>query len=268
MKVKFHYNHKINADIDTDKPVNVYIDRLPPDNSVPEGSVCIVILEEPFRGHLYETVNHIQDRYTHLLTFDDWLLETNPKAQLFQCTNSWVKGYVSPKKQFSVSTVVGGKSKPTMLGYATRHNLWKCKELIRIPKAFYLSSQTRFQGADYKNNLVLGKELSGKKVLFDSMFHIAIENTAIGNYFTEKIIDCFQTRTVPVYWGCTNIGEYFNADGILKARNVGEIIKICNGLTPEVYENMKEVMEENYKESEKWCDGHKTIIDKVKELIK
>jgi len=35
------------------------------------------------------------------------------------------------------------------------------------------------------------------------------------HYFTEKILDCFRTRTVPIYWGCTNIREHFEADGII-----------------------------------------------------
>ncbi len=40
-------------------------------------------------------------------------------------------------------------------------------------------------------------------------FSIAIENTSAPYYFTEKINDCFLTYTVPLYYGCTNIGKYF-----------------------------------------------------------
>ena len=40
------------------------------------------------------------------------------------------------------------------------------------------------------------------------MFHIAIENVSQRSYFSEKLLDCFLTRTVPVYWGChANLGE-------------------------------------------------------------
>ncbi len=40
-------------------------------------------------------------------------------------------------------------------------------------------------------------------------FSIAIENTSAPYYFTEKINDCFLTYTVPLYYGCKNVGKYF-----------------------------------------------------------
>lgn len=40
-------------------------------------------------------------------------------------------------------------------------------------------------------------------------FSIAIENTSKEDYWTEKIADCFLAYTVPIYYGCTNIEDYF-----------------------------------------------------------
>ena len=40
-------------------------------------------------------------------------------------------------------------------------------------------------------------------------YSIAIENASIPYYFTEKINDCFLAYTVPIYYGCKNIGKYF-----------------------------------------------------------
>jgi len=40
-------------------------------------------------------------------------------------------------------------------------------------------------------------------------YSIAIENTSIPYYFTEKITDCFLTYTIPLYFGCKNIGRFF-----------------------------------------------------------
>ena len=47
------------------------------------------------------------------------------------------------------------------------------------------------------------------------MFSIAIENGNYETYFTEKLLDCFATGTIPVYLGAPDIGEYFNKDGII-----------------------------------------------------
>ncbi len=40
-------------------------------------------------------------------------------------------------------------------------------------------------------------------------YSIAMENSAQPNYWTEKISDCYLTWTMPIYWGCPNIHEFF-----------------------------------------------------------
>lgn len=59
----------------------------------------------------------------------------------------------------------------------------------------------------YKGSLegVLGK-FNG---LFGYDYSLAFENSSHRNYFTEKIIDCFLCWSKPVYWGCTNISDFF-----------------------------------------------------------
>mgnify|MGYP002152411979 FL=1 len=46
-------------------------------------------------------------------------------------------------------------------------------------------------------------------------YSIAIENTSSPHYWTEKIADCFLSYTVPVYFGATNIGDYFPEDSFI-----------------------------------------------------
>jgi hypothetical protein len=52
--------------------------------------------------------------------------------------------------------------------------------------------------------------------LEDYMFSVAIENGSYETYFTEKILDCFATGTVPIYLGAPDIGNYFNPEGIIE----------------------------------------------------
>jgi len=51
------------------------------------------------------------------------------------------------------------------------------------------------------------------KCKFDTLinykYSLSCENGAIRNYFTEKICDCFLAWTVPIYWGCPNISNFF-----------------------------------------------------------
>ena len=46
--------------------------------------------------------------------------------------------------------------------------------------------------------------------------HVAIENVRRAGYFTEKLLDCFLLRTVPVYWGCPELAAHgFDIDGVV-----------------------------------------------------
>lgn len=60
-----------------------------------------------------------------------------------------------------------------------------------------------FFGRGYKN---LEDKHEG---LREYKYSIAIENGVFKNYFSEKIMDCFLNYTVPIYYGCTNISEFF-----------------------------------------------------------
>jgi hypothetical protein len=216
-------------------------------------------------------VQTYRNSYTHVLTYQEEILESNPKARLFHFPNTWIKDYRFPEKEFSVSTIVGGKNFTGLEGHGLRHDLWRSRDRITIPKRFYLSgnakhshSFVKFEEADYTEELVLGVS---KDPLFNSMFHIAIENTSINNFFTEKLIDCFQTKTVPIYYGCPNIGEYFNTKGIFHARHLNDIISFCDVLSPELYNEMLPAIEENYLLSEKWCDQMAQLKNAVTLII-
>ena len=46
--------------------------------------------------------------------------------------------------------------------------------------------------------------------LIDYKYSIAIENNSLPGYFTEKISECFLTYTMPVYYGCPDIENYYD----------------------------------------------------------
>jgi GH15 family glucan-1,4-alpha-glucosidase len=99
------------------------------------------------------------------------------------------------------------------------------------------------------------------------MFHIAIENTSMKNAFSEKLIDCFQTRTVPIHYGCPNISDYFNINGVIVVNNLSEIITACNKLTPKTYDDMLPAIEDNFNKSHDWCDDMKQLRNRLIKLI-
>ena len=46
--------------------------------------------------------------------------------------------------------------------------------------------------------------------LVDYRYHVAIENSEVNHYWTEKISDAFLAGCHPIYHGCPNIADYFS----------------------------------------------------------
>ena len=77
--------------------------------------------------------------------------------------------------------------------------------------------------------------------LCDYMFSVAIENGSYETYFTEKILDCFATGTIPIYHGSPDIGNYFNLDGMIILDDDFNVSKLRERL----YYSKMEAIEDN-----------------------
>lgn len=82
--------------------------------------------------------------------------------------------------------------------------------------------------------------------LQDYMFSVTIENVVTQNGFSEKIQDCFLAGTIPIYYGCPNIGEFYDLNGILVFHNQEELDNILLNLTPELYYSRMKAVQNNF----------------------
>jgi hypothetical protein len=92
-----------------------------------------------------------------------------------------------------------------------------------------------------RKDSALDLDLYGKKIRYiedkwDGLapyrYSLAAENTSGPDYWTEKIADCFLAWTVPLYWGCTNLEDYFPPGSFIRidigkpAESLAEIRRI------------------------------------------
>jgi hypothetical protein len=186
--------------------------------------------------HQYLYDNH--DKFKEIWTHDD-LLTTLPNAKILPYGVCWIE----PTQQ-----MIHDKSKLVSMIYSNKRQLTGHAYRHTIAEAF---SVDKFGSGG-------GKPIDNKiEALQDYMFSVIVENSKSDWYFTEKIIDCFRTGTIPIYWGCNNIGKYFDTDGILCFSNDEELTKIFEKLTPDFYNSMLENVKHNFNIAEK----HITIED-------
>tara|TARA_B110000971_G_scaffold193195_1_gene205975 strand:+ start:51 stop:944 length:894 start_codon:yes stop_codon:yes gene_type:complete len=53
----------------------------------------------------------------------------------------------------------------------------------------------------------------------DYTFVIAMENKCLEGYITEKILNAFYSGAIPIYWGSSNINEFFNEKAFINVNN-------------------------------------------------
>jgi len=200
---------------------------------------------QPVCQPIEDVIKH-HNKFDLILTKNLEILESCKNAKLFLFGSCSVDPLLPTSKKFEVSFLCTS-NRGLLSGYELRHELWKRQNEIQIPKLFYSS---RYRPVDL-NRLLPEYTIKNKEKihLFSSMFSICPENHSEINYFTEKLIDAIWTRTVPIYWGCPNIGDYFDERGIIKFHTISELIDICNKLTPDTYNNMLPYIEENWRRS-------------------
>jgi hypothetical protein len=240
-----------------DKPITIYHDYTPTLEELSINPYNILLLSEPNQLFgLHNWTIMYQQHFSCILTWGQEVLDNCSNALLFPfgMSSLWeipefFENIDQNKKELKVFFVCG--SKKIIEGHLFRHKVYEQQDKITIPKNWIYSCPIEEKNINFK----------------DSMFHIAVENSVNQNYFTEKIIDAFLTRTIPIYRGCPNIEEFFDKRGIITFNNEEELINTVNSLTEKNYWDRKEYIEYNYQMANHWKDYYIRLIVMLKKII-
>jgi hypothetical protein len=202
-------NSKISVYIDSDLTIAL--------NDKDDKIKFLWLLESPeFNGGAIEIVKNniklIEDTFEAVFTYSDELSSLSNKFHKVFATNSWIK---QPK--------VYDKSK--LISMITSNKVWVEQQEYRVDFAEKNKSIIDIYGRGFK-------EIEDKEQgLQDYMFSVCIENITYDSYFTEKILDCFATGTIPIYKGTKKILDYYDGNGIIFLDDLSDL----SDLTSELY---------------------------------
>tara|TARA_R100001377_G_scaffold66383_1_gene41621 strand:+ start:2654 stop:3472 length:819 start_codon:yes stop_codon:yes gene_type:complete len=191
----------------------------------------IAWLVEPYDHipQLYEFVIENAAKFEAIWTHDRELLEKVPNAIELSFGGCWIDDFdwdIHNKiKDFSI--IASGKQQHP--GHKLRHRIIAGS-----------GNNIDVFGGGYNP---LENKIDG---LRDYRYHFCIENTKRDYWFTEKLIDCFVTGTIPIYWGCPSIGCFFNTDGMLIFDNINELPELLKQCTSEYYESKLDILKSNF----------------------
>lgn len=251
--------------VNTSPSFKVYIDSSEPKVCVMKEIESDIILFSSF--------------YDLILTSNENLLKILPNSKLFLYGTTWLNkhigdrtylGYIddnfdgfSITKDNNISFLITNKSQQAankIEGYQLRQDIWQLKENINKNTLFYYSNihlQWRLP-TKHDGNLPNDDKLE----LFKSKFSVIIENSKEKNYFSEKLIDCLLTKTIPIYWGCPNIGDYFDIDGFIIFQDKNDFLNKINSIDLESYYLAKQVViENNFNKSKKYAINYSKRLE-------
>lgn len=190
-----------------------------------------------------EKIDLLKLTYDHIITHDRSLIDRYNLEYCIPIAAPWVQETVIPQKTKMISMFNSGLN---LCEEHAKRNYFMNKFINEIDLYGRLF------------NPVERKE----EGLLDYMFSIVVENARYPGHFSEKLTDCFASKTIPIYWGGTSkdFDDFFDPDGVIPLDDNFEI----SLLSEELYYSKLDVIEKNYRSainfptSEEWI--YKNII--------
>lgn len=190
---------------------------------------------------VYDWIDTNNRLFDFVVTYDKELLDRGENFLFYPTCRSWINGYNNEEKTKMCSTFASPKRFTD--GHRMRH------EAISL-----FGDKMDVFGQEY--NYVEFKE----EGLSRYRYSVTIENAIQEYYWTEKPLDCFLTKTIPILWSSRSIADgHFNPAGIIFFDTMAELDDILNNMSKEQYNYMLPAVEDNfiraeeYRIPEDWC---------------
>ena len=208
------------------------------------------IIESPaYHRFAYEYIKENYYKFNNIFTCSKSILDSVENAIFLPVGGCWVKEkdrYISEK--IKIVSIISSFKK-ILEGHILRHEIIKTFKNIDVYGSGYNPIEDKGQG------------------LKDYCFSIVVENTKEDYYFTEKLIDCFVTGTIPIYWGCPSISNFFDINGIICFNSLEDLNNILDNLTIELYNSKIKSVKNNFALSKDYLVTDNTLYEKIKKTF-
>jgi hypothetical protein len=228
-----------------DSDITVFSDSFIREVETSQSKIKIAWLIEPpvIDSFIYEYIKENYNLFDMVMTFDESLLSLSPKFRYYPYGTTWIENKDRKvwDKTESISAVFSNKK--LSKGHAIRHSIYSGYK-----------DQVTFFG-DIDSNYIMNK-IDGHK---DYRFSLIVENWDGNSYFSEKLLDCLLTGTIPVYWGFPNYANFFDPNGFIYFTEFTQLSEIIPHLTPEQYESRRDAILYNFEKAKECMDLDKNL---------
>lgn len=245
MKLISHYDGYGNKDMyDANSEVYAITDDFVMKNeykNIPkEKKIAMLIEPRAIQPNVYEYMEKHYDEFKYVFCGDDKLLDALPNAKPILWGWVWYDCEFPEKNKLMCM-------------------ISSDKELCDLHKARKNVARKYKDKIDVYGTIDDGKYVE-ENVHEPYKYEVVIENDIEDRWFTEKILNCFANKTIPIYYGARKINEYFNHQGILMCNSIEEVEHTIEDILERqdeydfFYEwvDNKKILDENYKLSKQY----------------
>lgn len=201
------------------------------DRQQEKNKVALIIEPYSINPGVYDAMRNGMYKHFHtVLSHNAELVMELPNGRLYDFGGCWIKPEDRAIHEKTKGVSIIASDKKITFGHKLRH------EVIN-------TFGKRFDGIYGRGYKFVENKIEGLK---DFHYHVVIENERTPVWITEKVIDCFVTGTIPIYYGTDAIKSIFNPDGILFFENNMQLAECLATATPEYYQSKLSPIQENF----------------------
>ena len=193
-------------------------------------------------------------QFSHLVTCDRDIVHNN---KIYENWLTWYVGIIVEKKnnQHKFQKKINlDYDKLSSMKFPNKKNRIS---LIMSNKNFSKGHKKRIKFVDQLKELPIAKyidiyghgynDIPDKwEAISQYKYHIVLENTVQPDYWSEKLADSFLGFSLPIYYGCPNIHDYFNKDSLflIDIDDINATVKLLQHLLDddEIFEKRKQMI--------------------------
>jgi hypothetical protein len=202
------------------------------------------------------------NKFEFIYTWNENLLKIcpNSKKYIFGTLRTPPREYLQFEKEFKISNLAGSKNINNASGYLIRLSIhYNQNKFTGLPAKiiFFRSYDQVPHVTDFGDNPFI-KET--KHDLFETFqFAIIVENEKHTNWFSEKLVDCLRNKTIPIYYGCPNVSDFFDTSGWIFFDTIEELVIKLQTLDENYYNRYLKTIEYNYNKCEEFSDFYMNL---------
>lgn len=215
------------------------------------GNIKVGIIYEPteINQEVHSWIRQNYDQMDYIFTWDKELCKVSPKFIFMVYGIAWIKEQFFAIYPKTKNTSIVVSEKRHLKGHNIRH---------QAVNAYRNHFDLYGRGYNKIESLLTAFQ--------DYRFTIVIENTNQDCNLSEKLITPMLCGTVPIYWGCPSVGDYFNSKGIITFGHISELENIFPTLTEEKYNEMLPYVQENFEIAKTFFSADENFYKKLVEL--